>query len=197
MTTCLILKVSFFTALIGVHLPTKDPRLSNPEAPPDTGSKDWLQELLDTFRAQALQVTPTPFTPTTPKPLRTSRKGKGTRRKGKHKNGAVRLVGDEEGRRDRGRVEVYANREWGTICDDLWNTKNAIVVCRQLGFQHALKAAKHAEFGEGTSLKIILDDVQCEGTEATLLDCQHAGIGTHNCAHYEDAGVICGNSGLE
>ncbi|KAI2654247.1 HHIP-like protein 1 [Labeo rohita] len=186
-------------ALIGVHVPTKHPRLSIPEEPPDTGSKDWLQELLDIFREQDEQVTPTPFTPTTPKPLRTSRQRKGRRRKGKHKNGAVRLVGDQEGLRDRGRVEVYANGEWGTVCDDLWNTKNAIVVCRQLGFRHALKAAKHAEFGEGTSLKIILDDVQCEGTEETLLDCQHAGIGTHNCAHYEDAGVICGNSvsGLE
>uniref|UniRef100_A0A672SMU1 Soluble scavenger receptor cysteine-rich domain-containing protein SSC5D n=1 Tax=Sinocyclocheilus grahami TaxID=75366 RepID=A0A672SMU1_SINGR len=168
--------------------------LSNPEEPPDSGTKDWLQELLDSLREQDEQITPTPFTPTTSKPLRTSRQRKARRRKGKHKNGAVRLVGDEEGRRDRGRVEVYVDGEWGTICDDLWNTKNAIVVCRQLRFLHALKAAKHAEFGEGTSLKIILDDVQCEGTEETLLDCQHAGIGTHNCAHYEDAGVICGNS---
>ncbi|XP_016131804.1 HHIP-like protein 1 [Sinocyclocheilus grahami] len=180
--------------LIGVHVPTKHPRLSNPEEPPDSGTKDWLQELLDSLREQDEQITPTPFTPTTSKPLRTSRQRKARRRKGKHKNGAVRLVGDEEGRRDRGRVEVYVDGEWGTICDDLWNTKNAIVVCRQLRFLHALKAAKHAEFGEGTSLKIILDDVQCEGTEETLLDCQHAGIGTHNCAHYEDAGVICGNS---
>ncbi|XP_059374711.1 HHIP-like protein 1 [Carassius carassius] len=163
--------------LIGVHVPTKHPRLSNPEV-----------------RSDNPQITPTPFTPTTSKPLRTSRRRKGRRRKTKHKNGAVRLVGDAEGRRDRGRVEVYVSGEWGTICDDLWNTKNAIVVCRQLGFHHALKAAKHAEFGEGTSLKIILDDVQCKGTEETLLACQHAGIGTHNCAHYEDAGVICGYS---
>ncbi|XP_039527040.1 HHIP-like protein 1 [Pimephales promelas] len=180
--------------LIGVHVPTKLPRLPIKEEPPVDGSKGWFQELLDILNEQDGQITTTPFTPTTPKPHRTSRQRKGRRKKGKHKNGMVRLVGDEEGRMDRGRVEVYANGEWGTVCDDLWNTKNAIVVCRQLGFHHALKAAKHAEFGEGTSLKIILDDVQCEGTEETLLDCQHAGIGQHNCAHYEDAGVICGNS---
>ncbi|KAI7804536.1 HHIP-like protein 1 [Triplophysa rosa] len=175
--------------LMGVSVPTKHPRLADQEKPPEPDSK----ELLDILREQDGQ-NPTPFTPTTPKPLRTSRQRKGRRRKGKHKNGAVRLVGNEEGRQDRGRVEVYVNREWGTVCDDLWNTKNAVVVCRQLGFQHALKAAKHAEFGEGKNLKIILDDVQCEGTEESLLDCQHAGVGKHNCAHYEDAGVICGDS---
>ncbi len=54
----LILKIPFFTALIGAHVPTKNPRLSNPEAPPDTGSKDWLQELLDSFREQDEQITP-------------------------------------------------------------------------------------------------------------------------------------------
>ena len=106
----------------------------------------------------------------------------------------VRLVGDEIGQSDRGRVEIYVNGEWGTVCDDLWTINNAEVVCRQLGFTRALKAAKNSEFGEGKDLRILLDDVQCDGTESGLLDCQHAGVGTNNCAHYEDAGVICGTS---
>ncbi|KAM3595498.1 uncharacterized protein V6R79_024376 [Siganus canaliculatus] len=140
----------------------------------------------------------------TKSPTKHSRK-KGRRRKGKSReqsvpnllNGAVRLVGDEQGHGNQGRVEIYINGEWGTVCDDLWNTKNAAVVCRQLGFRYALKAAKNSEFGEGKDLRILLDDVQCEGTETSLLDCQHASVGTHNCAHYEDAGVICGNSIIE
>lgn len=107
-------------------------------------------------------------------------------------NGKVRLVGDEQGRSDHGRVEIYVNGEWGTVCDDQWTIKNAAVVCQQLGFPYVLKAAKNAEFGEGKNLRILLDDVQCEGTESSLLHCKHAGVGTHNCAHYEDAGVICG-----
>lgn len=105
----------------------------------------------------------------------------------------MRLVGDEHGRSDRGRVEIYVNGEWGTVCDDLWSTKNAAVVCRQLGFWYALKAAKNSEFGEGKDMPILLDDVQCEGTESSLLHCKHGGLGAHNCAHNEDAGVICGN----
>uniref|UniRef100_A0A3Q1EN57 HHIP like 1 n=1 Tax=Acanthochromis polyacanthus TaxID=80966 RepID=A0A3Q1EN57_9TELE len=180
--------------LIGVQPPhTKKPQ--------PTKSHDWLQELIDGLGDEELKMTTPIPTTTTTKPHRNSRR-KGRRRKGKSRtvsapelqNGAVRLVGDEHGRSDRGRVEIYINGEWGTVCDDLWTIQNARVVCHQLGFQFALTAAKNSEFGEGKDLRILLDDVQCEGTESSLLDCKHAGVAIHNCAHYEDAGVVCGNS---
>ncbi|XP_010130555.1 PREDICTED: HHIP-like protein 1 [Buceros rhinoceros silvestris] len=106
-------------------------------------------------------------------------------------NGAVRLMEQQSRSRSQGRVEVYINGEWGTVCDDGWSSLAAAVVCRQLGFPYVVRASKKAEFGEGASLRILLDDVQCSGEEKTLLECTHADVGTHNCSHEEDAGVVC------
>ena len=33
-----------------------------------------------------------------------------------------------------GRVEVLVGREWGGVGEDMWDTREAEVVCRQLGF---------------------------------------------------------------
>ena len=53
------------------------------------------------------------------------------------------------------------------------------------GFAHSVS---NAAFGLGQGV-IILDNVECVGTEETLLGCRGNEPGIHNCGHTEDTGV--------
>lgn len=47
--------------------------------------------------------------------------------------GDIRLAGSGSSS-SQGRVELCNSNQWGTVCDDLWSTVDALVVCRQLGY---------------------------------------------------------------
>lgn len=89
-----------------------------------------------------------------------------------------------------GRIEVYYNRTWGTVCDDDWDINDAQVVCREIGCGDAISALGDAYFGEGNG-NVWLSNLQCKGTESHLWQCKHLGWGVHGCHTVEDAGIIC------
>ena len=101
----------------------------------------------------------------------------------------IRLVGSSS--HHYGRVEVYYNGEWGTVCDDGWDTADATVVCRQLGFYSSVRSYGSAQYGQGTG-PIWLSKLSCIGNETSLIDCSQFDVGTKNCTHSDDAAVQCG-----
>lgn len=106
--------------------------------------------------------------------------------------GDVRLVKNSTDGVIEGRVEIYHQGKWGSICDDRWGMEESKVVCRQLNYKEAQYWYSNAHFGRAAkNVPIWLDDVICVGNETALKDCQHNGWQGHNCHHYEDVGVVC------
>uniref|UniRef100_A0AAZ3P318 SRCR domain-containing protein n=1 Tax=Oncorhynchus tshawytscha TaxID=74940 RepID=A0AAZ3P318_ONCTS len=102
---------------------------------------------------------------------------------------AVRLAGGEH--RCAGRVELWGEgKQWGTVCDDEWDLRDADVVCAQLGCGYALSVTgQGGAFPQGKD-PIYLDELKCTGKEENLWQCP-ASDESHDCGHKEDAGVVC------
>ena len=95
-----------------------------------------------------------------------------------------------------GRLEVFYNGEWGTICDDSWGFDNTMVACRQLGYLYAIRTLQGHDVPDGSG-RIWLDDVRCTGGEQNLTSCSHKGWGNVNCIdHSNDVGIHCSQTGI-
>ncbi|CAH1779950.1 unnamed protein product, partial [Owenia fusiformis] len=88
-----------------------------------------------------------------------------------------------------GRLEVYYNNAWGTVCDDDFDDIDAKVACKHLGMSY--EGATFKESLGGGIGDIWLDDMGCVGTETSLFECTHRSWGDHNCKHGEDVGIAC------
>lgn len=106
-----------------------------------------------------------------------------------HAHSSIRLVGSV-GYDCAGRLEVLHNGSWGTVRHDLWDIKDAQVVCRQLQCGVALRDHFLSWFGPGTG-PIWLNRVECTGKEEALWDCQFQFSEEEERGHQDDVGVVC------
>lgn len=94
----------------------------------------------------------------------------------------------------KGRLEVrQPGGDWGTVCDDQFDLRDANVVCRMLNHTSAESYFRpYDEYGflVSDSVDIWLDNLKCRGTENSLMECKHRGWGISNCGHIEDVGII-------
>ncbi|KAI4897387.1 hypothetical protein NFI96_030142 [Prochilodus magdalenae] len=85
------------------------------------------------------------------------------------------------------RGKLYHNNQWGFVCNDLWDIRDAQVVCRQLGCGPVNGSIVFGA-GEGT---VWLNRVKCTGNEIHLWDCPHSLKNHTDCSHRQHAGVTC------
>lgn len=98
--------------------------------------------------------------------------------------GALRIVSTDTA--NMGRLEIFHDGVWGTICDDVFDEIDATVACQQLGYSTGTSYTA----GGGVD-PIWMDDLACTGSELRLADCVFSGWAMHNCSHGEDVGVSC------
>ena len=104
----------------------------------------------------------------------------------------ARLVGELG---SRGRLEVYHNGTWGTVCGDGFTDAAARVFCYSLGYGHTGQFIGNV-YGAGRG-QIWLDNVRCSGSELHITECPHSGWGRHNCSHNDDVSVSCVTDSVE
>ena len=65
------------------------------------------------------------------------------------KYGDVRLVRGtvSDQKFSSGRLEIFINGEWGTICDDHFDLTDANVACKQLGYSGAIRYGRSSSEG--------------------------------------------------
>ena len=94
-----------------------------------------------------------------------------------------------------GRVEIFIYGQWGTICDDGWDIRDARAACRQLGYPDAVRSLRGGLVPSGSSIPISLVGVDCTGQEQNLTSCFYSKWGNIRCSHLDDAGVECSTTG--
>ena len=97
-------------------------------------------------------------------------------------------------------LEVYYDDKWGTVCDDYFYETDALVVCKELGYDEVISYTRvYLDLPSNDTIEedrqkqpIWLDNVNCTGNETSIIHCNHSKWGEHDCDHSNDIGIVCG-----
>ena len=101
----------------------------------------------------------------------------------------IRLVGTN--RNDTGAVQIYYNKEWGTICNKDFDRLDGNVICRQLGYARMERQLNVSDLTTPVTGRIWLTGLKCHGFEEQIAQCPSAGFGQTGCLHDRDVVLKC------
>ncbi|XP_019852771.1 PREDICTED: scavenger receptor cysteine-rich type 1 protein M160-like [Amphimedon queenslandica] len=95
-----------------------------------------------------------------------------------------------------GVVSVQYNGEWGLVCYDGWDYRDATVACKELGYEsvYSIGSSPHRPNVSPNPPTVWLSKIHCQGNESSLSQCIY-GWGSFNCSSHEGyATLSCSNS---
>ncbi|XP_073693843.1 scavenger receptor cysteine-rich type 1 protein M130-like [Garra rufa] len=101
----------------------------------------------------------------------------------------VRLVG---GSRCSGRLEIFYEQTWMSVCDAAFDQQDAEVVCRELDCGAPVQVLGTTAFGKGDA-QMWTQEIQCRGNESQIHMCQTSFKSTpkYNCSQKNIVGLVC------
>ncbi|VDI02394.1 Hypothetical predicted protein [Mytilus galloprovincialis] len=108
--------------------------------------------------------------------------------------GDLRLVGGSSPRD--GRLELFYNYQWRTICHDHFDVVDARVACRQLRYRTDAVEIYTAT-GASSNAKIWIGDFNCYSSDTRLINCRLQSWDRNSCSHSDDVGIKCFGKNVE
>ena len=89
-----------------------------------------------------------------------------------------------------GRVEIYYNNTWGTVCWNNWDKYDSNTVCWQFGYTGATQYYLSPLINQENA-PVWMNQVRCYNFEICLGKCLYDGFGNNKCRHKDDVFVKC------
>ena len=89
-----------------------------------------------------------------------------------------------------GRVEVFINGQWGTVCGDGIDTNEAETLCQSLGFGPHRYITNGTTLGNSTDIPLVINDLMCSEYYDHFMDCAFNQL-SPMCSSQSNLGLKC------